>query len=1437
MSNHLNRTPIWAGIAALLIIAAVAIFAGSATAQSSAIVDYDADDDGLIEVANLAQLNAIRWDLDGNGTVGSDHSSSYAAAFPNAVSGMGCPSSGCIGYELTADLDFDTNGNGAADAGDAYWNNGAGWEPIGRYQQAYPPRWDIQFQATFEGNGHAISNLMIDRSDSGGSGLFGSVAYDGAISNAGLVDVSVVGSGDDVGAVGGLAGVSSGTITASYVIGSVSGVDVVGGLVGSNGGPITASYFNGSVQGRDFVGGLAGLNDATLTVNYAAGSVSGNDYVGGLVGFHVDGNVSNSYSANSVSGDEVVGGLIGLFREGSVADSYSTGSVMGKSYLGGLIGWIAQMVGPSTQDFTDNYWDTETSGRSGSAAGVGKTTAELQSPTSNSGIYANWNSDAWDFGAGTQYPALKADLNGDGVATWQEFGQQRTDYDTDDDGLIEIANLAQLNTIRWDLDGNGTVGSNHSASYAAAFPNATDDMGCPASNCVGYELTAGLDFDTNGNGEADSGDVYWNDGAGWEPIGRYDQSYPPRWDIQFQATFEGNSHTISNLMIDRSDSGGLGLFGSVAYNGAISNVGLVDVNVVGSGDSNYGSAGGLAGDSSGTITASYVNGSVTGVDIVGGLVGSNGGPITASYFNGSVQGHNIFVGGLAGYSAGTLTANYAAGSVSGNAYVGGLVGVHAGGDVANSYATGSVSGNDVVGGLIGQFGEGSVTDSYSTGSVTGKRYVGGMIGGLSQSVGPITRDFTASYWDTQTSGRGGSSAGIGKTTAELQSPTSSAGIFADWNSETWDFGAGTQYPALKADLNGDGVATWQEFGVQRTDYDADDDGLIEVGNLAQFNAIRWDLDGDGTAGSDDSVSYQAAFNNQAHDMGCPASGCLGYELTADLDFDTDGDSRTDIAGDDYWNNGHGWEPIGTTQSYADSEFDAVFEGNNHTISNLFIKRPAGPIGLFGHVKSGSDIRRIGLLNAQVDGTGGYGGAFHVAGALVGRNYHGAISDSYAAGSVENGNFAGGLVGISEHGAISSSHAAVTVKGRNYVGGLVGRTYHGSISHSSATGSVEGVYDVGGLLGFGDSTSIDASYATGPVKSEDDNNVGGLLGRANNGAITDSYATGSVDGQDNVGGLVGFNDNGAIAASYATGSVDGFANAGGLTGLNDAGTIDASYATGSVAAEIHAGGLVGRDDSGTVTASYWNTDTSGQPSSAVGAGKTTAELQTPTSNSGLYATWDASRWDFGAAAQYPALKMDFNGDGAATWQEFGQQRADFDSDDDGLIEVANLAQLNAIRYDLDGDGAVADDDAGTYFAAFNNPSDAMGCPSDGCSGYELVANLNFDTNGDGRTDIAGDDYWNAGKGWNPIGTFQEYQETEFNAVFEGNQHIISNLYISRSDLESLGLFGDTESASEIRNLGLVDARVDDSGHGSGDNVATGSLVGDNRGQLTPHTPPG
>ena len=96
--------------------------------------------------------------------------------------------------------------------------------------------------------------------------------------------------------------------------------------------------------------------------------------------------------------------------------------------------------------------------------------------------------------------------------------------------------------------------------------------------------------------------------------------------------------------------------------------------------------------------------------------------------------------------------------------------------------------------------------------------------------------------------------------------------------------------------------------------------------------------------------------------------------------------------------------------------------------------------------------------------------------------------------------------------------------------------------------------------------------------------------------------------------------------------------------------------------------------GTVTASYWDTETSGQATSAAGAGKTTSELQMPTSASGIYATWGTA-WDFGTECQYPVLKVDFNGDGTATWEEFGDQRPNHAPAFTGTVPVAHWVAEN------------------------------------------------------------------------------------------------------------------------------------------------------------------
>ena len=107
--------PLTAGTAAVTVTATDAGGSNrSATREFAVTVVYDADGDSLIGVHTLAQLDAVRHDLDGDDMPTSAGAVAYAAAF-----GLTGPvkfpcASGCGGYELGSDLDFDTNGNGGA---------------------------------------------------------------------------------------------------------------------------------------------------------------------------------------------------------------------------------------------------------------------------------------------------------------------------------------------------------------------------------------------------------------------------------------------------------------------------------------------------------------------------------------------------------------------------------------------------------------------------------------------------------------------------------------------------------------------------------------------------------------------------------------------------------------------------------------------------------------------------------------------------------------------------------------------------------------------------------------------------------------------------------------------------------------------------------------------------------------------------------------------------------------------------------------------------------------------------------------------------------------------------------------------------------------------------------------------------------------------------
>ena len=371
--------------------------------------------------------------------------------------------------------------------------------------------------------------------------------------------------------------------------------------------------------------------------------------------------------------------------------------------------------------------------------------------------------------------------------------------------------------------------------------------------------------------------------------------------------------------------------------------------------------------------------------------------------------------------------------------------------------------------------------------------------------------------------------------------------------------------------------------IRTIDYDANNNGLIEIRTLAQLNAIRWDLDGDGDVSSGNAANYLLAFPNRDTDaatlMGCPLGTCTGYELMNDLDFDENGDGSRD----DTYNTGDGWNPIGT--------FTATFSGNGYTIANLFINRSGTDnIGLFG-ISTGR-LTQLGLVN-------------------------------------------------------------VAITGRDRTGGLVG---------------------------------------------------------LNQGTVSTSYAGGRVTGNDSVGGLVGNNSRGTLTTSYARVQVRSNSQSGGLVGVTFVGTITTSYAIGQVTGFREVGGLIGIRTITTPTASYWDTETTGQSSSEGGTGHTTAELQTPTDYTGIYANWNVDLdnadgdddlqtggddpWAFGANYQYPVLR--YGRDQAQIQAQFEAQplrpsSTGADINEDGSLNAQDaLLMYQTYLPGVRGAGVAADD---------------------------------------------------------------------------------------------------------------------------------------------------
>ena len=300
----------------------------------------------------------------------------------------------------------------------------------------------------------------------------------------------------------------------------------------------------------------------------------------------------------------------------------------------------------------------------------------------------------------------------------------------------------------------------------------------------------------------------------------------------------------------------------------------------------------------------------------------------------------------------------------------------------------------------------------------------------------------------------------------------------------------------------------------------------------------------------------------------------------------------------------GWQPIGVSSS----KFQGIFDGNNHTISNLNIDRPSSSaVGLFGYADEAT-FKNIVIVETTITGNGDVGpvcgnassstfsnckvtATINAKGNTVGGiagSASGTFTNNKVTNTTINGNDnVGGIVGYTGNATFTSNDVSAMIGGKNQVGGILGNSSSNcSFDNNIVKCNIVGVDNVGGLIGQimqNEKVSLKTKKCAfyGTIKAH--SRVGGVIGLfyalgncdiSNCYSICDIQATG-----DRIGGILGQKEGGyraswSISNSYHSGNILGGVNVGGIVGDANRVSITKCQSLGSVNANSHVGGVVG-----------------------------------------------------------------------------------------------------------------------------------------------------------------------------------------------------------------------------------------------------------------------
>ncbi len=1058
------------------------------------------------------------------------------------------------------------------------YNLDEGWDPIG-IGTGFPT---IPFTGTIDGGGHTISNLYVNTTSNSAS-LLG-FAENCAVNDLNFEYATVMG-GQRTGI---LASQSTGCTFENIEVRdeSFTSLPKTAVPVGNTFSASEIDSLSNVVSGTFYVGGLVGyVISSTFDSVFVEASVSNSGSgTGGIAGILLtSSSITNSASAGKVySEGNNTGGIAGENLTSSlIRQSYSTSLVEGGNlYSGGLVG-----NNSNSARIANSYALGSVNGTRDVGGLVGRNAAVIDSSYSAGEVSGDTNTGGLVGSNSSQVnnSFWNIETSGFGISAGGiPFSDGAIKTQDSLSTLIDFTSIWSINEgSSFPYLQSNTPLTPPALDIPQIFAGGSGTVLDPYQISTVFHLNNVKNFPNSNfslqNDLSLTPSDYSDEEEGWVPIGS--ESFP------FTKTFAGNDFTISNLFINRGLSDNIGFFGYVE-NGTVSNLNLTNVNITGNNK-----VGGLVGyQKDAGVEHSTVTGSVTSInDRVGGLVGNQeGATVEHSMFSGSVTG-DFWVGGLIGFQgeSSSTTNSSSDALINGTGIIGGLIGNSVSSGIEQSFSTSEVhASGDHAGGLVGINSASTITESYYAGEgVFGDINVGGLVG-ENESSSAISNSYSVGGVEG-TSHVGGF---VGLNSSSNLIDNYSAGMVTGVQSTGGFLGEIA------------GIASESVFWNTQTSGQGASPGTASVGltdTQAKQQASYTGFEFGTIWGINEGSSYPFLLNavqspGPVLDIPEFFAGGSGTQLdpylvsTPDhlnnvkryLDRSYRQVSDIDMNVQPY-NINEGWYPIGSGEFFGDSwlRFEGEFDGDGHAIKYLFINRPT------------------------VDNTG--------------------------------------LFGWTEGATITNVHLEeVNISGKVYTGALAGRFSNSTIDSSSSSGKVAGTVRVGGLIGSNETSDISGSSSKADITASG-SYAGGLVGRHDDGNISESYSTGEVNGNDWLGGLIGFMSDGSVSDSYSTSQVTGDGVVGGLVGNNSTnGLIENVYSSGLVTGNSSVGGLTGLD-TGSMTGGWWNTESSGQASSASGTGLTDPMMRMETSFTGFDF---AATWSITETETFPFLQQNIQSPG-------------------------------------------------------------------------------------------------------------------------------------------------------------------------------------------------